>query len=203
MKPMTLAWAVSASLLAASGAQAEITQIPTGPAQVRLSWASTVTDYSLGDNLGTPEPRSIDLLASGNAHIEPGKTWVADVTEVTAGLIKVGGDDAGLTISDVGVHGSYIDSWKDITINLLIKQVTGDRYVDGALVANDERIFYFNDLYANDPRWGMAEGRSMLWRGLYVGNIAVVAVPEPSSGLAMALGLLATGCVLRRQKALA
>jgi hypothetical protein len=197
MKPMTLAWAVSASLLAASGAQAEITQLPTGPAQVRLSWASTVTDYGLGDNLGTPEPRSIDLLASGTAHIEPGKVWVADVSEVTGNLIRLGGDNARLTISDVGVHGNYIDSWEDITINLLTKQVTGDRYVDGSLVANDERIFYFNDVF------GSPEGKSNLWRGNYIGNISLVAVPEPSSGLAMALGLLATACALRRQKALA
>lgn len=196
MKHMSLACALVAGLLAATGAQAEITRIPTGPTQVRLSWASTVTDYSLGDNLGTPEPRSIDLLASGNAHIEPYKTWVADVTEVTSGLIKAGGDSAGLTISDTGAHGNYIDTWKDITVNLTLKQVTGDRYVDGLLVANDQRIFFFNDVMSS------AEGQSNLWLGNYIGYISLTAVPEPSSGLLMALGLLATVWACRRGKAL-
>ncbi|MGC4061984.1 MAG: hypothetical protein QM749_14470 [Aquabacterium sp.] len=196
MKHISLTWALGASLLAASGAQAEITQIPTGPTQVRLSWASTVTDYSLGDNLGPPEPLSIDLVASGNAHIEPGKTWVADVTDVTDSLIRVGGDNAGLTINETGAHGNDSDTWKDLTINLSTKQVTGDRYVDGLLVANDERIFYFSDL---SGQWAKPEGQSMLWRGLYVGNIDLVSsVPEPASSTAMALGLLAMGWGVRR-----
>jgi hypothetical protein len=192
MKYMSLACALGASLMVASGAQAEITQIPTGPTQVRLNWASTVTDYGLGDNLGSPEPLSIDLVASGSAHIEPGKTWVADVTGVTADLIKVGGDSAGLTINETGAHGNYSDTWQDVTINLNTKEVTGDRYVDGALVANDERIFYFNDVL-HDP-----EGKTELWRGSYIGFLALSPVPEPSSGLAMALGLLAMALGVRR-----
>jgi len=179
--------------LVSFGAQAGITQVPTGPTQVRLNYASDVTSTSAIDNLSPPQPLSYDLTALGNAHIEANKTWVADVTEVSGGLIRVGGDDAGLTLTETGPSGAHSLTWKNITIDLTMNAVTGDSYVDGLLADNDQTLFSFGD-----PLNAYPEGQAMLFRGLLVGHLTLSPVPEPSSGLAMALGLLAVGWGVRR-----
>ena len=192
MKQRALILALGAGL-AAFGAQAGITQAPTGPSQVSLNWAVGVVSEGLGDNLGgTPPALSFDLVASGDAWMN-GHDWVANVTSVTGDLIRLGGDSAGLTINtNSELNGFSSSTWKDITINLATQQVTGDRYVDGSLVSSDEQIFAVGDVLHQ------AEGKADLWRGPYIGEMVLTSVPEPSSGLAMALGLVAMASGVRR-----
>lgn len=192
MKPSNLILTLGACL-ATFGAQAGITQIPPGPLQVTLNYANTVTSTNDIDNLSPPEPLSFDLTALGNSHMAANKTWVADATQVSPTLIQVGDNSTGFTLTETGPSW-FIDSsqplsdtWKNIRIDLSSGLVTGDSYVNGALVKTGQTIFFVSDL-AHLP-----EGQTMLIRGILYGDLTLSAVPEPSSGLSMALGLLAIG----------
>jgi hypothetical protein len=190
----------------AFGAQADITQAPTGPAQLSLTWPI---------GAGGDELPNIVLGAVGNASVA-NNVWVADVTDVSNGLIHVGDGDAGIVFNYADAPSST--TWKDITIDLNNQVLTGDAYVNGQLIANDRRLFHidkYNDSY------NLPEGTAVLWDNVIAGACVFDAVhcsnkpipgfdlpfafmsltspvPEPSSGPAMALGLLAVGWGVRR-----
>jgi hypothetical protein len=190
----------AAALLAAGTAHAGITQAPALPAQLSLTWTFL-------DDSDQPGP-SVVLQALGSASVQNG-SWVANVTSVEPGLIKLG-DDAGLTFKPAGPQPKEpLAVWKDITFDYVNQRVTGDAYIDGVRVFNDREMFF-----TAGPDFGpdrFPEGTSLagigsneckltiavcsvaaVWLPEVVGTISVTSVPEPSSGLAMALGLLAT-----------
>lgn len=206
MKHIARILALGASVVAL-GAQAGITQSPMGPAQLRVMWP-------IGS--GGDELPDIKLGAVGNASVA-NNVWVADVTDVASGLIHVGGDDAGIVFNYVDWPSAT--TWRDITIDLNNQVLTGDAYVNGQLIANDRRLFHidtYNEYYADLP-----EGTAVLWDNVIAGacifdavhcgkpipdfnlpfaTMTLTAVPEPSSGVGMALGLLAMGWGARRTK---
>ncbi|MGC4061983.1 MAG: PEP-CTERM sorting domain-containing protein [Aquabacterium sp.] len=203
----SIKWACAAALLAAATAHAGITQAPTLPAQVSLKWS----DLDLDDE-GRP---LITLVASGSASLQDG-SWVASVDSLAPGLIHLG-DDAGLTFKPAGPQPKALALWKDITIDYVTQTVTGDAYVNGVKVSNDQLMFF-----TAGPDFGadvLPQGQSLLgigsnmckltlatcsvadvWLPQVVGSVSVTAVPEPSSGLAMASGLSLLGLALRARE---
>lgn len=177
--------------LASLAAQAGITQAPDMPTQAVLTWP--FVDAALGDNLGPPVTFEYELLPIGHARVDA-LTWTADVAEVSGNLLRLGGDDTGLTVIKTTPLGRFTSTWQDLTIDLARQIVTGDEFVNGARVSNDVQVLQL--LSAGAP-----EGRSVVLLGVGAGTLSLVsAVPEASSGLSMALGLLAMGWTSSRRR---
>lgn len=203
MKQYGLIKGMCAGVLAVAGAaHASITQAPALPAQVTLSWTAV-------NDIWEPPVPSATLEATGSASLQNG-SWVANVTSVEPGLIHLG-DDAGLLFHFLGVKASQETTlWKDITIDYVHQTVTGDSYFGG--VKKSDNTFMFAMGGFEDTPDLVPQGQSQLWTSYsacHLGppgcgavalwdphvfaTITVTSVPEPSSGLSMALGLLAMG----------
>jgi hypothetical protein len=204
MKRFGLIKGVCAGALAAAGAaHASITQAPALPAQVTLSWTA------IDDITSEPPVPSATLEATGSASVQNG-SWVANVISTEPGLIHLG-DDAGLLFHLRGVKPSQETTlWKDITIDYAHQKVTGDSYFGGVKTADNTFMFAMGS-FENTPDL-VPQGQSQLWTSYsacHLGppgcaevalwsptvfaTLTVTSVPEPSSGLSMALGLLVTG----------
>lgn len=203
-----LAVSLACAALTVGNAQASVTVTPALPAQVSLGWTLT-------DDLGAP---TVALQASGTATIQDG-LWTANVVASGDGLIRLG-DDAGLSFKLTAFPASAKQPiWKDITIDVAHQTLRADAYVDGVRVADDRQLFFIGGLEGTPD--GLPQGKTFIWAStptlcqlsnpscgavtlwdpVTVGTLSISAVPEPSTLLSMALGLVAVTAGVRRGRA--
>ncbi|MFT3859291.1 MAG: PEP-CTERM sorting domain-containing protein [Aquabacterium sp.] len=188
-----MALALSSSVLAAHAA---ITQVPEQVQQVLIQWPDL--DPYLGDRLtGVPPVYSQSLEAFGHSVAE-GRAWMADVSEVSGQVIRLGGDNTGFKLTYTWPEvGTRTHTWMDVAIDVGNQRVTADEYVDGVRVSDDQLLLYVWSFGIPNP----VEGKALVQWGNYVGVMTLVsAVPEPSAGLAMALGLIGMGGIRLRAR---
>lgn len=200
---------VSGLMLAGSALSGQVlagvTTAPTGPSFVSITWT-----------LGGLDTTGVTLEASGSATMQ-GSSWAALVADTPAGQIKLG-EDAGLSFRP-GLRdpADPVFVWRDITVDLARQVVTGDAYWGGVKQA-DNRVMFGMGL-VNGGADALPAGTTTLWANRVdvcqlavpcvtaaiwdpgvLGVLRVQPVPEPSTAMTGALGLLALGYVVRRAR---